>query len=61
MSERITIILDHKLQLSLRNLQSAVIKKYGKNCSFSAVISIAAKYGVKNITPELIHEELEKE
>lgn len=61
MSKRITIVIDDDILMILRNLQGAVIKKYGNSCSFSAVIVIAAKYGTKNLTPEMINQELEKE
>lgn len=46
----ITVRLDDKVIRDLRRLQSKVIRKSGRGCSFSKIINVVAGYEVGEIT-----------
>ena len=58
---RITIMMDFDLQQKLRTLQDNVIKRTDKSCSFSRIVNIAARIGMKEVTIEKAIKEIEKE
>lgn len=51
MTDRITVVLDSEIVKTLRNHQASIIKKTGKNCSFSNVVNLALELGVKGLKP----------
>ena len=49
MGKAITVIIDEQLQKKLRDIQAKLIQKHNRSYSFSKVLNLALKEGVKKV------------
>lgn len=49
MGKAITVIIDEELQKKLRDIQARLIQKHNKSFSFSKVLNLTLKEGVKKV------------